>query len=228
MARLLVLLFLYYWRASPLTITPQPGIVTLSSLATPALVLDLDRYARNANANSEPTLSFLRTRYVSRGWDRDDIEGSFFVHAQIASARDDRHHLPTVDFCLDGTSADALELYLALGLNNHYVGGYYWARACVGIGPAMEAPGVTFDAGSGQLGWDASSQSNDGKRSEWVEFLRRGDQVQLCLRLEEKEQSAAEALSEVGRAMEGGGGRREGVRVAVVSAKGVPKGAEVS
>jgi hypothetical protein len=82
---------------------------------------------------------------------------------------------------------------LVLGLNNHHVGGYYWARSA-GAGSSMEAPGVSFgyscsssstssDRG-GLLHWtDANGpracNSNDGKRSEWVNFLRLGDTVQL-------------------------------------------------
>jgi len=76
--------------------------------------------------------------------------------------------------------------YLCLGLNNHHVGGYYWARSA-GNGSSMEAPGVKFtDRGNdiGLLEWvhlDGAhkSNTNDGKRSEWVNFLRTGDQVQL-------------------------------------------------
>ena len=81
---------------------------------------------------------------------------------------------------------------LVLGLNNHHVGGYYWARSA-GAGSSMEAPGVSFGySGSsttssnrgGLLHWtDANGpracNSNDGKRSEWVNFLRLGDTVQL-------------------------------------------------
>jgi hypothetical protein len=84
---------------------------------------------------------------------------------------------------------------LVLGLNNHHVGGYYWARSA-GAGSSMEAPVVSFGfIGSsssssrssnrgGLLHWiDANGSracnSNDGKRSEWVNFLRLGDTVQL-------------------------------------------------
>jgi hypothetical protein len=74
---------------------------------------------------------------------------------------------------------------LVLGLNNHHVGSYYWARSA-GSGASMEAPGVLFDMSgkSGNLRWDKEGgftecNSNDGKRSEWVNFLRAGDTVQL-------------------------------------------------
>ena len=72
---------------------------------------------------------------------------------------------------------------LVLGLNNHHVGSYYWARSA-GAGAAMEAPGIVFDVATGVLRWQSESgpvdcNSNDGKRSEWVNFLRPGDNVQL-------------------------------------------------
>ena len=82
---------------------------------------------------------------------------------------------------------------LCLGLNNHHVGGYYWARSA-GSGASMEAPGVTYTEtdfyqdgmgdDKGILQWSnkegfAMSNSNDGKRSEWVNFLKVGDTVQL-------------------------------------------------
>ena len=79
---------------------------------------------------------------------------------------------------------------LVLGINNHHVGSYYWARS-TGIGASMEAPGVVFDCQDhksthkrGILRWGEEEgptkcNSNDGKRSEWVNFLRIGDQVQL-------------------------------------------------
>jgi hypothetical protein len=70
---------------------------------------------------------------------------------------------------------------LVLGLNNHHVGSYYWARSA-GSGAAMEAPGIELWGGN-VLRWKDPQfelcNSNDGKRSEWVNFLRPGDQVQL-------------------------------------------------
>lgn len=95
---------------------------------------------------------------------------------------------------------------LVMGINNHHVGSYYWARSA-GMGASMETPGILFrsysecakdtpdnrvqsstiDTGNGTptgvLCWDGESpfdcNSNDGKRSEWVNFLRCGDLVQL-------------------------------------------------
>jgi len=48
----------------------------------------------------------------------------------------------------------------------------------------MEAPGIAYSAKEGSLSWKneggpIESNSNDGKRSEWCNFLRIGDTVQL-------------------------------------------------
>ena len=81
---------------------------------------------------------------------------------------------------------------LVMGINNHHVGSYYWARSA-GMGASMEAPGIAYrilehdtvagTAGKGSLHWQGDGpldcNSNDGKRSEWVNFLRTGDLVQL-------------------------------------------------
>ena len=88
------------------------------------------------------------------------------------------------------------------------MGGYYWARG-MGIGASLPAHGIAFgrqedDAKSsdttagdstkstGELFWkkrgpgvdatettEESSNSNDGKRSEWADFVAVGDTVQL-------------------------------------------------
>lgn len=76
--------------------------------------------------------------------------------------------------------------HLVLGLNNHHVISYYWARS-IGSGAAMEVPGIVVEqrpSGNAQLRWASKGgftecNSNDGKRSEWVNFLKDGDQVQL-------------------------------------------------
>jgi len=75
---------------------------------------------------------------------------------------------------------------LVLGLNNHHVGSYYWARSA-GAGAAMDAPGIQYDASDksrGILRWETiggpiECNTNDGKRSEWANFLRVSDTVQL-------------------------------------------------
>ena len=80
--------------------------------------------------------------------------------------------------------------HLVLGLNNHHVISYYWARSA-GSGAAMEAPGVivvndatTSSTSNVQIRWASpegytACNSNDGKRSEWVQYLKENDQIQL-------------------------------------------------
>ena len=113
---------------------------------------------------------------------------------------------------------EQLGAYLGLGLANHHVGGYYWARS-MGIGASLPAHGIAFGPSSilssfnnsnnniskashpahsdpkregGIIYWkkqgpgqnpaettEESSNSNDGKRSEWVDFLEVDDTIQL-------------------------------------------------
>uniref|UniRef100_A0A7S1BTC1 Uncharacterized protein n=2 Tax=Corethron hystrix TaxID=216773 RepID=A0A7S1BTC1_9STRA len=93
------------------------------------------------------------------------------------------------DILPDDPSEQPRLAYPCLGLNNHHVGPYYWARSA-GAGSAMEAPGVVFGDGNyygdghadgkGTLSWrKRGGNTNDGKRSEWVQFLQKGDGVQF-------------------------------------------------
>ena len=122
--------------------------------------------------------------------------------------------------------------YLGLGLN-HHVGGYYYARG-LGTGAAAPAQGIglrtpaageglelfwylrrkelTGAADPGNLPLEARVNSNDGKRSEWVDFLRRGDTVQII------PASPAAALQALGEA--------RGQAVYGVRREGRPKGSE--
>lgn len=123
-----------------------------------------------------------------------------FLHTSVTRARDDATpqdepvstFLAEIDLdpILCGDDSDELgqRAKLVLGLNNHHVGSYYWARSA-GAGASMEAPGVLFGCSPfandmGALRWideggPIECNSNDGKRSEWVNFLRKGDTVQL-------------------------------------------------
>jgi len=100
------------------------------------------------------------------------------------------------------TGASSL-FYLGIGLANHLVGGYYWARG-MGIGASLPAHGDVFSETTSALYWtkrtttttttttdtnprrikegpttEESSNSNDGKRSEWADFVQVNDTVQL-------------------------------------------------
>jgi len=107
-----------------------------------------------------------------------------FIHSRVVRSRQDKRDGdgPTFLVELDTTSNDTPGgAHLVLGLNNHHVVSYYWARSA-GAGAAMETPGILFDGSS--LQWESRAgftdcNSNDGKRSEWVNFLRVGENVQL-------------------------------------------------
>ena len=116
---------------------------------------------------------------------------------------------------------------LVLGLNNHHVGSYYWARSA-GAGASMEAPGVSFKPSfigddRGILRWEAiggplECNSNDGKRSEWVNFLRIGDNIQFLPNCDEEAIMAFVNRFEVRS--------RDESRIYGISAKGRPLGSE--
>jgi hypothetical protein len=122
-----------------------------------------------------------------------------YVHSKVVRAREEAvpgEDDPLSTFLAEIDADPVLccgRARLVLGLNNHHVGGYYWARSA-GAGSSMEAPGVSFGGGSGGIASTKSERgllrwinddgpeacnSNDGKRSEWVNFLRRGDTVQV-------------------------------------------------
>jgi hypothetical protein len=188
------------------------SLVLLSDLSTPAFLVDvqllqqyMDKASSTANTPISPIDLFGRKKklvpypYPDRNNDKtcphsfdenatpvaDVLEtpGLCYLHASVVTPRDVTQQdqnpafLATLDL-LPNISAE-----LVLGLNNHHVGSYYWARAA-GAGAAMEAPGVVLNAATSTLQWESEQgpiacNSNDGKRSEWVNFLRVGDQVQL-------------------------------------------------
>lgn len=138
-------------------------------------------------------------------------------------------------FSAQGYDEEKIEIepkaHLVLGLNNHHVGSYYWARSA-GMGSSMEAPGISFESSNnivnddssnnGILRWDAEGgpfvcNSNDGKRSEWVNFLRIGDNIQLLPHFEEEAIMAF--LKKYGT-------ENETSRIYGVSSKGRPLGSE--
>jgi hypothetical protein len=137
---------------------------------SPQISVDLEAPPINViEAHFKEPLCYFHTKVIRSKEDamegHDDPVSTFLVQVDLAP-----------EWC-GGSGAQ-----LVLGLNNHHVGSYYWARS-VGSGAAMEAPGILFDAG-GILRWQnprgpVECNSNDGKRSEWANFLRKGDTVQL-------------------------------------------------
>lgn len=170
----------------------------LGDLPTPAMLLELS-LAENALNGTDSSLDDLLSSSSPEN-QLDVLQGCVFVHTKVTdtSVRDRINaergsgKSPVIG------SVDAVFVkggaYLGLGLSNHHVGGYYWARS-MGIGASLEAHGVGYRSGSGgELYWEKrdsnssvrrgsttydSSNSNDGKRSEWADFLVEGDTVQL-------------------------------------------------
>ena len=126
--------------------------------------------------------------------DRADQAALAYFHASVVRSRSDvedscavkggKPFLAELDLPPSLCGSDGARL--VLGLNNHHVGSYYWARSA-GAGSSMDAIGVAFvDDGNdgGVLCWEdeggpMACNSNDGKRSEWCNFLRPADTVQL-------------------------------------------------
>ena len=130
------------------------------------------------------------------------------------------------------------DAHLVLGLNNHHVGSYYWARSA-GAGSSMEAPGVGYGSSSksnsiGVLRWldvngPTACNSNDGKRSEWVNFLRRQDTVQLIPH--DGQATLLEFCKRYGQSLssgidEGKRGHQSTSRIFGISNEGRPMGSE--
>jgi len=191
----------------------------LIDLPTPSLLLELSLAEA---AMIEHDLSDTLSDTLNNPSRNHLLNGSLFVHTRIidTSVRDaivrrqgsgKSQEIGRVDASpnsitgsSDGSDNDVDgkedRAYLAIGLANHLVGGYYWARG-MGAGASLPAHGVFLrsshdddddDDGPGELYWkkrgpgndptettDQSSNSNDGKRSEWADFLVTGDTVQL-------------------------------------------------
>jgi hypothetical protein len=166
----------------------------LCDVPTPSLLLDhstalnwhnLAPGTLDSAINESPnTLNDLLYVHVGVLSGRDSSVGA--VGATTGRGRDTPIQLGHLDCTLD--EAGGPRSFVGLGLNNHFTGGYYWGRAS-GPGAAMPAPGVELRELAPDSASSAETQpllqlvrvdnSNDGKRSEWCEFLQRGDQLQI-------------------------------------------------
>jgi hypothetical protein len=167
----------------------RPGTL-LSDLLTPSLLLELS-LADGAVPEGGTLGDILEdpTKFPP-----STLDGALFVHTQVTSTtkRDSVTKImgsgKSFDICEVDISQIPGGAYLGIGLANHHVGGYYWARG-MGIGASLPAHGISFE--QGQLYWkkrgpgdarlttEENSNSNDGKRSEWADFLAVSDTVQL-------------------------------------------------
>jgi hypothetical protein len=143
----------------------------------PPLLLpeSLDELIRQGEAKgADVCFGYIHAKVVQSRYNSGEDDGQEETSSYLAKL-----DLPT-STTSDGMVAD-VDAHLVLGLNNHHVGSYYWARSAGG-GAAMEAPGVVLRGGN-RLEWASHNykdcNSNDGKRSKWVNFLKGNDQVQL-------------------------------------------------
>ena len=198
--------------------TPSDSVTSvgdlLSDLPTPSLLIELslaeDAVSNNSMESSSSDHSPLLTDVLNDPIRTHSLNGLLFVHTQITdtSVRDTitrrqgsghSQVIGRIDVSPELVSGGA---YLGIGLANHHVGGYYWARG-LGTGASLPAHGVFLrpyeskntddeDKEGGELYWkkrgagknavdttEDSSNSNDGKRSEWADFVVVGDTVQL-------------------------------------------------
>ena len=158
----------------------------LCDVPTPCMVLD------HSTAQTWKGLTDV-TASLNNAADDELLNDLIYLHTSVLSGREsctavgqttlsgvagvsERVVLARLDCGLDAAGGDGA--YCGLGLNNHFTGGYYWGRAS-GPGAAMPAPGVELVADGATCQLVRVANSNDGKRSEWCEFLRRNDQLQI-------------------------------------------------
>lgn len=168
----------------------------LSDLPTPSLLLELslaENAIKNNNKNDTPSLDEMLL-LGNKEQQQLVLEGAIFVHTKLidTSKRDEitNQQGSGSSIVIGQVDAPFVPSYLGIGLANHHAGGYYWARG-MGIGASLPAHGISLNTNS-ELYWkkrgpgsdatettEESSNSNDGKRSEWADFLVVGDTVQL-------------------------------------------------
>lgn len=169
-----------------------PTPMLLSDVPSPALVLELGIFEANLAALGHHRMTMeTALAALSEAEQRSALDGCTFIHSSVRSTEErdasdallgsgQAEILAEIDAGLDAVGPGGC--YLCLGLNNHHVMGYYWARSA-GAGASMEAPGIGWRAREGghcgELFRLTDMNTNDGKRSEWCDFLQRGDQIQL-------------------------------------------------
>lgn len=148
----------------------------LSDLPTPSLLLELSL----AEASIQPSVISSLDDALNDVSTLASLDGSIFVHTSVTdtSFRDaitqEQGSGKSQVICRVDAPSIPGGAYLGIGLANHHVGGYYWARG-MGMGASLPAHGVLFNGTSGELYWkkrgpgldatettEESSNSNDG------------------------------------------------------------------
>ena len=175
------------------SLSAQPPQV-LGDVTTPAVVVDADAIiTHGASVEELDALIQLAQNGEAPAGLSALLDGNVYLHSRVVrrAARTTRYHRDaTYELCvLDLPFADHFDdgAYLCCGLNNHYDACYYWARSAGG-GARLSAPGIGLQrSGDGlvevvrmaEKDIPSGEQTNDGKRSEWCEFLNVGDEVDI-------------------------------------------------
>ena len=163
----------------------------LCDIPSPALVLDCTTGRQRCSARELDAALAHPTDASAAALLRDLL----YVHTSVVRGRDaslgavgsvSERAEPVVVAEVDATyqQVGGSDCFAALGLNNHFTGGYYWGRSS-GPGAAMPAPGIevrpsaSATTGGSPLQLLRIGNTNDGKRSEWCEFLVKGDTLQI-------------------------------------------------
>lgn len=177
----------------------------LSDLPTPSLLLELslaEKAVVGEENDEDEAAAILDQKLANEASNWTCLDGALFAHTQVVdtSVRDTINQqqgsgssivIGELDVPFDQLEGGA---FLGIGLANHHVGGYYWARG-MGMGASLPAHGIevrSLESSRSELYWlkrgpglnaqettEESSNSNDGKRSEWADFLVSGDTIQL-------------------------------------------------
>ena len=116
----------------------RPGTL-LGDLPTPCLLLELSLAERACNGTLVQALS--------SGNCRTAMQSALFWHAKCINTDERDAHAQQVGsgksqvICRLDAVSDTANCYLSIGLANHLVGGYYWARG-MGMGANLPAHGV--------------------------------------------------------------------------------------
>jgi len=164
----------------------------LCDVKTPAMLVDVDSIP-----GGEAALGRLCAESDLDGL-LDRVADKVFLHGRVTELmpRTVRYHKDaSYTLCVLDCPLPTSGAFLSMGLNNHWDADYYWARSA-GSSARLPVPGIglrTTTAGEtvikrlGEVEAAAEAtgygfnqfQPNDGKRSEWCEYLRPRDEVDL-------------------------------------------------
>jgi len=146
-------------------ILPTSSLVFLSDIPTPSFVIDIDSLNKRHSKSTLPIStdvvapsircpdnnlvlhsSINKDICIDCDFKVEEMVPSIgYIHSSIIRAREDKNEDDTSTYLaeidLDHKLCD--DSQLVLGLNNHHVGGYYWARSA-GVGKRSESVDLCF------------------------------------------------------------------------------------